>query len=83
MSITGLLLGFINIVIVIVVLVLVGAIAQWIMTALGWPPPAIVVKLYMAIVALVALYMLVALLIGGIPMIHIIGRATLSTWLLT
>ena len=76
MSLTGLLLGFINIAIVLVILVLIGAVAQWIMTALGWPPPVIVQKLYMAVVALIALYLLVALLLG-IPAIHIIGRAAL------
>ena len=72
MSVTGLLLGLINIAIVIVILVLIGAIAMWILTALGWPPPAIVQKLFLAVVALVALYMLAALLLG-IPSIRVIG----------
>jgi MFS family permease len=72
MSLTGILLGLINIAIVIVILVLVGAIALWILTALGWPPPDIVQKLFLAVVALVALYMLAALLLG-IPSIRIIG----------
>jgi len=72
MSITGLLLGIINILIVIVILVLVGVIIQWVLGALGWPPPPLVVKLYMAIVALIALYLFVALLLGA-PAVHIIG----------
>ena len=72
MSLGGILLGLVNIAIVLVVLVLVGAIAQWIMSALGWPPPDIVVKLFMAVVALIALYMLAALLLG-IPTVRIIG----------
>jgi hypothetical protein len=72
MSLSGLLLGLINIAIVIIVLVLIGAIAMWIMSALGWPPPALVQKLFMAVVALVALYMLAALLMG-IPSIRVIS----------
>jgi len=72
MSLSGLVLGLINIAIVIVVLVLVGAIILWVMTLLHWPPPDNVQKLYLAVVALVALYMVVAL-IFGIPTIRIIG----------
>lgn len=71
MSISGLLLGIINIAIVVVVLLLVGAIGQYILGKLGWPPTDIMVKLFLAIVALVALYMIVALLLG-IPSIHIL-----------
>lgn len=74
MSLTGILLGLINIIIVVVILGLVGAIVQWVLSALGWPPPALVVKLFMAVVALIALYMLVALLLG-IPSVRIIGHA--------
>jgi len=72
MSLVGILLGLINIIIVIVILVLIGAVIQWVLSALGWPPPAIVVKLFMAVVALIALYMFVALLLGT-PVVHIIG----------
>lgn len=74
MSLTGVLLGLINILVVVVILVLIGAVIQWFLSALGWPPPAIVVKLFMAVVALVALYMLVALLLGA-PVIRIFGHA--------
>jgi hypothetical protein len=72
MSLSGLVLGIINIAITVVVLVLVGAIILWVMTALHWPPPDIVQKLYLGVVALIALYMVVALLFG-IPTIRIIG----------
>lgn len=70
----AILLGLINIAIVIIILVLIGAIIEWVMGMLGWPIPLIVRKLYLAIVALIALYMLVALLLG-MPSIHIIGHA--------
>jgi hypothetical protein len=71
MSIGGLLLGLVNLAIVVVLLLLVGAIAQFILGKLGWPPTEIMVQLYIALVALVALYMLIAL-IFGLPSISII-----------
>jgi len=64
MSLTGLLVGLLNIIIVAVVLVLVGAVVEWVLGALGWPPPEIVRRLYMAVVALVALILFVRLLLG-------------------
>lgn len=70
---SAILLGVINIVIVVAVLILVGAIIQWIVGLLGFPIPEIVVKLFLAIVALIALYMLVGLLLGVVPVPHIIG----------
>jgi hypothetical protein len=72
MSLTGILLGLINVVIVIAILLLVGAIIQWIMGIIGFAPPDIVVKLFLAIVALIALYMLVALLLGLPLPIHVV-----------
>jgi hypothetical protein len=72
MSLSGIILGLINIAIVIAILLLVGAIILWFLSWLNFPVPANVQKLYIAIVALVGLYMLVALLFG-IPTIHIIG----------
>ena len=72
-SIGGLLLGLINIAIVVVILVLVGALAAWFLRLMGWPVPWNIQRLYLAVVALVALYLLVALLLG-LPMVHIIGR---------
>jgi len=64
-SIGGILLGLVNIAIVVVLLLLVGAIAWWILTALvKWSVPANVQQLYLALVALIALYMIIALLLG-------------------
>lgn len=77
MSLAGILLGLLNIAIVIVILVLVGAIIMWVMGMLGWPIPAMVQKLYLAVVALIALYMLVALLLG-IPTLRIIDHAMVA-----
>jgi hypothetical protein len=74
MSISGLLLGLIDIAIVVVILLLVGAVIVWFMNAFGYPVPPNVQKLYLAVVALVALYELVALLFG-FPLIHVIGPA--------
>jgi hypothetical protein len=73
---SAILLGLINIVIVVVVLLLVGAIIQWILSIIGFAPPEIVVKLFLVIVALVALYMIVGLLFGVVPVPHIIGMAS-------
>ncbi len=73
---SAILLGLINIVIVVAVLLLVGAIIQWILSIIGFAPPEIVVKLFLVIVALVALYMIVGLLFGVVPVPHIIGMAS-------
>jgi hypothetical protein len=75
MSLSGLLLGFLNIIIVVVILVLIGAVIMWVLGALNWPVPQLVQRLYMAVVALIALYLLVALLLG-IPSLRVIGHAT-------
>lgn len=73
----GLLLGLINIAIVIAILVFIGAIivmvAKWFQWTIDWQ----VQRVYLLIVALIALYMLVALLLG-LPSWHLIpleGRA--------
>jgi hypothetical protein len=60
----AILLGIINIAIVIAILVLIGLVIVWFMGYLGFPIPAQVQKVFMIIVALIALYMLVALLLG-------------------
>jgi hypothetical protein len=67
MSIGGILLGLINIGIVIVLLVLVGVIGKWILGWLGVALPAQAEKLYLILVALIALAMLVALVLGVGP----------------
>jgi hypothetical protein len=72
MSLSGLLLGLIDIAIVVVILLLVGAVIVWFMNSFGYPVPANVQKLYLAVVALIALYELVALLFG-FPLIRVIG----------
>jgi hypothetical protein len=74
MSLSGIVLGLINIAIVVVVLLLLGAIVLWFCGWLSFGVPANVQKLYMAIVALIALYMLAALILG-IPSIRVIGHA--------
>jgi len=70
MSLSGIILGLINVAIVVVILVLIGAIGKWILGMLGWGPPGEVERLYIALVALIALYMIVALLFG-LPTVHI------------
>lgn len=73
MSIGSVLLGLINIAIVVVLLLLVGAVGAFILAKLGWGPDETIRKLYVAFVALVALYMIVAL-IFGLPSWTVIGR---------
>ena len=71
MSLSGLVLGIIDIAIVIAILLLIGAIIVWFLTWMGIAVPAQVQKGYLAVVALIGLYMIVALLFG-IPTIHLI-----------
>jgi ABC-type transport system involved in multi-copper enzyme maturation permease subunit len=76
MSLSGVLLGLLSIVIVVIVLLLIGAVGRWILLALGFGPPGEIERLYLALVALIALYLLVALLFG-LPMpIHVIRGET-------
>ena len=72
MTLSSLVLGVINIGLAVAVLVLVGAIIAMFAKWLGWPIDWNVQRLYLLVVALIALYMLVALLFG-IPTISIIG----------
>jgi len=72
MSLAGLLLGIINIAVIVAILLLVGAIILWFMSWMGLAVPDMVRKLYIAVVALIALYMLVALLLG-MPSVRFIG----------
>jgi hypothetical protein len=76
-SLGGILLGLINIAIVIAILLLIGAVILWFMSWMGFPVPAMVQKGYIAVVALIGLYMLVALLLG-VPTMHLIGRAMMA-----
>ena len=72
MSLAGILLGIINIAIVIAILVIIGLIIEWFMGWMGLPVPAMIRKVFMIIVALIGLYMLVALLLG-MPSVRVIG----------
>jgi hypothetical protein len=73
MSLSGLVLGVINIGIVAAVLVLVGAVivmfAKWMNFAIDWN----VQRLYLLVVLLIVLYLIVALLLG-LPGVRIIGH---------
>jgi hypothetical protein len=71
MSMGGVLLGVINIAIVIAILMLIGAIIVWFCGYMSIAVPAQVQRGFIVVVALIALYMLVALMLG-IPTIHII-----------
>lgn len=71
MSLSGLLLGIINIAIVVAILVLVGAIIVMFANWFQWPIDWNVQRLYLLVVALIALYMIVALLLG-LPSFRII-----------
>ena len=76
MSLTAILLGLINIAIVVGVLMLVGAVILWFCSWMGLAVPANVQKGYIVVVALIGLYMLVALLLG-IPTLRLISHAAL------
>jgi hypothetical protein len=73
MSLGGLLLGIINIAIVIAVLVLIGAIIVMVANWFQWPIDWNVQRLYLLVVALVALYMVAALLLG-MPTVHLLAH---------
>lgn len=71
LSIGGLLLGIINIGIVIVLMILIGLGVEWLCKAAGYPLGAEIRKFYIILLLLVAIYMLVALLLG-LPSVHLI-----------
>jgi len=77
MSLTGILLGLINIAIVVAILVLVGLLIVWLFSWINFPIPDNIQKVYMVIVALIALYMIVALLLG-MPVVSIIKMGALN-----
>lgn len=72
MSIGAVILGLINVAIVVVLLLLIGAVCWFVLSKLGWSPGGEVRNLYVALVVLVALYMTVAL-IFGLPSVRLIG----------
>lgn len=77
MSLSGIILGVINIAIVVAVLVLIGAIIVMIANWFQWPIDWNVQRLYLLVVALIALYMIVALLLG-LPAVRLIGHAGMA-----
>ena len=64
MSLTGVLLGLINIAIYIAILVLIGLIVVWFAGWLSFSIPENIQRVYMVIVALIALYLIIALVFG-------------------
>ena len=74
MSLSGILLGVLNIIIVVAILLLIGALIQWALQAIASIAiPANIVKLYLVIVAVIAIYLLVALLLG-MPSVRFLGH---------
>lgn len=71
MSIGAVLLGLVNIAIVVVLLLIVGVVAVWICSMLNVALPGQLRQLYLVLVALIALYMIIAL-IFGLPSIVIL-----------
>jgi hypothetical protein len=74
MSLGGILLGIINVAIVVAVLMLIGAVVVMFARWMQWPIDWNVQRLYLLVVALIALYLIVALLLG-LPGFRIIGNA--------
>lgn len=73
-SLGAVLLGIINIAIVVAIFVLIGLIILWLMGWLGFPIPEKIQQVFMIIIALIALYMIVALLLGLPLPFHVIGK---------
>lgn len=74
MALASILLGIINIAIVVAILVLIGYLVVWLFSWLGFAIPQPVQRIYMIIVALIALYMIVALLLGMPSPLAVIHR---------
>ena len=79
MALSAILLGLINIAIVVAILLLVGAVILWFCSWMQIAVPANVQKGYVAVVALIGLYMIIALLLG-IPSFRIIGGASVRSF---
>jgi Na+-translocating ferredoxin:NAD+ oxidoreductase RnfD subunit len=74
MSVTGILIGVLNCVLVAAVLVLIGAIIVWVANIFEWPIPWNIQRIYLLIVLVVFIICVVSLLVGA-PMVHFFGRA--------
>lgn len=71
---SAILLGLINIFIYVAILILIGLVIMWFAGWMGFPIPENIRRVYMVIVALIALYMIVALLFGLPGVIpHVVG----------
>lgn len=74
MSLSGILLGLINVAIYVAIMILVGLIIVWFASHIGWAIPDNIQKTYLAIVGLIALGMIVGILLGAaVP--RIVGNA--------
>ena len=73
MSLKGIILGLIDVALVVAILVLVGAIIVMVARWFQWPIDWTVQRLYLLVVALIALYLIVALLFG-LPAVRVIGQ---------
>lgn len=73
LSLAGVLLGLINIAVVVVILLIIGIIVWFVFNTWIVALPVELRKLYIALIALVALYMLVAMLFG-MPTWHPLAR---------
>lgn len=81
MAVGGILLGIINIFIVVAILVLIGALIVMVARWFQWPIDWNVQRLYLLVVALIALYMVIALLLG-MPSFRLIGPERVGLLLL-
>jgi hypothetical protein len=72
LSVAAIVLGLVNIAIVVVLLLLIGIVIWWIFYTWITPLPADMRKLYIAFIALVALYMLLAIFFG-LPTWHVVA----------
>lgn len=68
MTLSSLVLGLCNVAIWVAILVLVALIAEWILSYVGLTPPEIIRRVVIIIIGLIALYLIIALLLGhGVP----------------
>ena len=75
MSITGILIGVLNCILLVAVLVLLGAIVAWVASVFGWPIPWNIQRIYLAICLLIFLICVISLLLGA-PMVRFWGHAS-------
>ena len=76
MSLTGILLGLLNCILLAAILVLAGAIVAWVCSAFSWPIPWNIQRLYLLVVLIIFIICFISLLLGA-PMVHVIGHTRL------